>query len=204
MNIDNVKSSFVVVMLLLSSMHAPACADDQIKEQGAAGERLEATAAVPLRAAQSVQRLADVKRVFVASLGTSQDSETIRQNIINALIESKMFSVVDSADDADAILVGAVQERSYYSWSANSNGSYGQSYGLGSGYSYGHASGQTQYAVTGAVRLVNKNKQVLWTYSTHVDRRPGLFPRYTRSNLVSSLKEAIQKDQERNQIGYSH
>lgn len=197
------RSFSTAVVLLLSSMSASVFADEQVREQCAVGEKGGSATAAPLSSIQHEQRLGDVKKIFVASLGASEDSEMLRQNIINRLIESGVFTVVDSADDADATLVGAAQVRSYYSWSANSSGNYGLINGIGSGNSYGHGAGQTQYVSGAAVRLVSKSKQVLWTYSTHAERLPGMRKRYRRSDLVSSLQEAIQKDRERNQIGYA-
>lgn len=155
---------FMVLLLLATFTHTAAFADELAKnttEQSA------------------VQRLADVKKIFVGMLGDAKGSELVRQNIMNALIESKVVIVVDSPEEADATLTGIGQAHSYLP-------------------------GGTNFA-RAVIRLIGKNKQVLWAG----EGKPGLFcPRLTAysvsssaaNKVVKSLIQAIKKDQEIAQI----
>ena len=159
--------------------------------------------------AQPVQTLSDIKKIFVTPLGTGDDSELIRQKIINQLIQSGILRVVDTPDEADATLTGVA---CIYS-------------GMDFSISNGTGSGGTYQRVNLVVRLVSKTKQVLWTWDATQSRRRRATPivatalicpvalvpyalfchRYSvSSEVVKNLAKAIQKDKEANQLSCAH
>jgi hypothetical protein len=103
-----------------------------------------------LCAQDAVQRLQDVKRVYVGSFGDGPGSELIRSKIISRLVKSNRVEVVEVADRADAVLagVGEVSETAYYNANATTTSA--------------NASGGTRYHATVGARLVNKQQKILW------------------------------------------
>src|SRR5438128_10358886 len=59
----------------------------------------------------AVQRLGDIKKIYVASLGTADGADVIREKIIARLVQSGKVAVVESSEEADATLAG-IAERS--------------------------------------------------------------------------------------------
>jgi hypothetical protein len=59
--------------------------------------------------AQSAQRLSDVHKIFVGSLGDGYDADIIREKIIARLVESGKVTIVNAPAGADAFLSGAGQ-----------------------------------------------------------------------------------------------
>ena len=116
--------------------------------------------------AQSPQSLAEVKTVFVDSLGQGEWSTIIRDKIINRLATSGRFQVVLDSDKADAILTGSgdVSKSDHYS----------------------NGSGGTRWDATAAVRLITKDQRILWVSETKNNR-------FARS-ASSSVADHIVKD----------
>ncbi len=180
-------------------------ANELAKEPDKSCEKLESSIAIS-STVQPVHRLADVKKIFVASLGNGDNSEAIRQAIINRLSGLDNVTVVDSAEDADATLTGAAQLHSGMSFSAvgrPSNSSFGfggfnNSFGANR---YGgtnfDASGGTNYSCVIEVRLVGKSKAVLWTsqpnYRPLSIRRRG-YTYGTAEQAISRSAEKVAKD----------
>jgi hypothetical protein len=135
------------------------------------------TEMVSISADKPAQRLSDVKKIFVASLGTAEGSELIRQKLINRLITTRITTLVDSAEDADATLTGAAEINKRMSFS-------GAGYGV---------NGSENYSAEIVVRLIGKNKQVLWTYETTT--RGLLFGGSPSVNrVISKVAEKVTKD----------
>lgn len=135
------------------------------------------TEMVSISADKPVQKLSDVKKIFVASLGTAEGSELIRQKLINRLITTRITTLVDSPEDADATLIGAAEVNQRMSFS-------------GSGYG---VNGGEDYSAEIVVRLIGKNKQVLWTYETTT--RGLLFGGSPSVNrVISKVAEKVTKD----------
>ena len=105
-----------------------------------------------------VQKLADIKKVFVATLGTERGAELIRQRIINQLTESGHIVVVESPEDSDATFNGFARLHRY------------------SLYDDLVTSGEA------VVRLTGKEKQILWTDDVSLSKFPG----YGSANKMSS------------------
>jgi hypothetical protein len=168
-------------------------ANELVKVPDKSSEKLESSIAIS-STVQPVQRLADVKKIFVASLGNVEGSEAIRQTIINRLSGSDKVSVVDNEVEADATLTGVAELHSGMTFSAEghpSNNSFGfggfnNSFGAnrygGTNFS---ASGGTNYSSTVEVRLIGKSKSVLWT------SRPNCRPISRRAYSYGTAEQAI-------------
>ncbi len=125
-----------------------------------------------------VQRISEVKKLYVASLGTVDGSDLIREKLIVQLIKSGKVSIVDSPEDADATLLGLAETSKGVRYQAN-EGTYG-----------GSASGGTMYHANLVVRLVGKSKQVLWTD----EATPSYFgSRSVSSNVAKQVASHLLK-----------
>ncbi len=133
---------------------------------------LSVTASLGLLCAQdAVQRLQDVKKVYVGSFGDGPGSELIRSKLISRLAKSNRVEVVEVPDQADAVLtgVGELSTTAYYN--ANSTDTNAT------------ASGGTRYHATAGVRLVNKQQKILWAD----EASNGLFFRSASSSLADKI-----------------
>jgi hypothetical protein len=112
------------------------------------------------------QSVADVRTIFVDSLGDGEGPSVIRDKIINRLASSARFQVVLERDKADSILTGsgdvARTDR------------------------YNNGSGGTRWDATVVVRLITKDQRILWAYETKNNR-------FARS-ASSSVADHIVKD----------
>jgi len=149
--------------------------------------RLLATFCLPifcglLCAQERAQRLQDVRRIYVDSFGAGDGADVVRSKIITRLVKAGRFEVVQSADQADAVLTGASQLSKTAHYSANANGQ------------YANASGGTRYHATAGVQLVGKNQKILWADVTS----NGAFSRSASSGLadriVKNLLKGISKE----------
>lgn len=52
----------------------------------------------PLLAQQAVQRLEDVRKIYIDSFGTGNGADLIRSKLISRLVKAGRFDVVQSAD----------------------------------------------------------------------------------------------------------
>jgi hypothetical protein len=133
-------------------------------------------------AQEGAPRLQDVRRIYVDSFGTGDGADVIRSKIITRLVKAGRFDVVQSADQADAVLTGASQVSKTAHYSANANGQ------------YANASGGTRYHATAGVQLVSKDQKILWADDTS----NGAFSRSASSSLadriVKDLVKAISKE----------
>jgi hypothetical protein len=133
-----------------------------------------------------VQRLQDVHKIYVDSLGNGDGADVIRSKVITKLVKSGKLEVVQNPDQADAVLIGASQISKTSHYSASSNGQ------------YGNASGGTRYHATAGVQLANKDQKLLWAD----DASNGAFSRSASSSLadriVKNLLKAIAKEGKNN------
>jgi hypothetical protein len=136
----------------------------------------------PLGAQEGAPRLQDVRKIYVDAFGTGDGAEVIRSKIISRLVKAGRFEVVQSANQADAVLTGASQLSKTAHYSANANGQ------------YANASGGTRYHATAGVQLVTKDQKILWADDTS----NGAFSRSASSSLadriVKDLLKAISKE----------
>jgi hypothetical protein len=98
---------------------------------------------VQVAQAQPAQNLADVKRLFVDSLGQGEFPNLIREKIITGLTAGGRFELTLDPGMADATLTGSATESQPIHY-GNGNGS--------------------RYEANVTVRVLGKDKQVLWTY----------------------------------------
>jgi hypothetical protein len=145
-------------------------------EQQADSSAVIQTGAVTLNAPS--QRLGDVNRICVASFGSGEGADLIRQKVINRFIKSGGVTVVDSPAEADATLSGAAE--------------------------LDPLRGGTRYMAEGVVNLVGRDKRILWTED--VASRRFLFPSHSAKGasnavadkMVKLISEAITAD--KNQV----
>jgi len=140
-------------------------------------------------AVQGAQRVSDVKRIFIPAFGNAEGSDLIREKLINRLTKTGMFTIVDSADKADATLIGTgeVQKRKYIN-------------------------GAATYSANVDARLTGKDNQILWTgegktgflgsnslYSTAFSVSSSV-----ADKLTKALVKTVRNEQANRQIGASH
>lgn len=116
--------------------------------------------------AQSVQRLQDVRTIYVAPLGgpNPEAANLIREKLISYLTKHRVVSVVEDQDNADAILIGSGLIEN----TATTNG-------------------RASYHVQAAVHLVNKEGKVLWAD----DVSNSLFVRSATSSFAENVARKL-------------
>ncbi len=168
---------------------------------------LVAIAAVPAFAQQALsqenlpQQLLTIKRVYVDRLTGGETAAQMRDMVITALQNSKLFVLTENADRADAVLRGAAEDLIYtdafssseginvHAGAANSSGSSTSSRfnGAGSGFTdrnsrsasigvgenESSSSKERRHEALATVRLVNKDGDVMW--STTQESNGGKF-----------------------------
>jgi hypothetical protein len=131
--------------------------------------------------AQSAQRLSDVHKIFVGSLGGGDGANVIREKIIARLVQSGKVTIVNVPAEADAFLTGARQATAR------------EHYGAIATTTIASASGGTRYDATAAIELTGKGGEVLWAG----EGTSGFLYRSATSSAASaaakSLVKAIEK-----------
>jgi hypothetical protein len=139
---------------------------------------------------QALQQLLTVRRVFVDRLSGGDTSVQIRDMIVSSLQNAKLFVITENADRADAVLRGSAEDlvfteehSSSESINARANvgtrsstartNTRGESAGLGIGESESSRSNERKHEAVAAVRLVNKDGDVIW--STTQESKGGKF-----------------------------
>jgi hypothetical protein len=117
----------------------------------------QSTPGVPPPAVQDLPRLASVKSIYIEDLGKEKDADLIegsnivRDEIKEGLARSGRFSVVQSPQEADAVLAGLA---GFEKWYHGMEGFYGLEGDL-----------DTHFLGIGHFRLVeSKTKQTIWTH----------------------------------------
>lgn len=117
----------------------------------------QSTPGVSQRPVLELPRLALVKTIYIENLGEERDADLIegsnlvREEISTELARSGRFSVVQSPQEADAVLVGLA---GFEKWYHGMEGFYGLEGDL-----------DTHFVGVGHVRLVeSKTKQTIWTH----------------------------------------
>ncbi len=118
---------------------------------------------------QPPKNLAEVRTIFVDSLGKDPTSEVIRDKIINRLSTSGRFEAVLDPDKADATLTGsgAITKSVHYS----------------------DGSGGTRFDGTAVVRLVTKDQRILWTS----EAKNSAFARSASSSVADHIVKELLK-----------
>lgn len=130
-----------------------------------------------LRGQGAVQRLQDVKKIYVGSFGDDENSDLVRSKVISRLVKLGRFEVVEVLDQADSALTGTslVTRDRYAVANANTTNS--------------NASAGTRYHATAGVRLVNKEEKILWAD----DVSNGIFTRSVTSNVADKIVKDLVK-----------
>ena len=130
---------------------------------------------------QQAGALSEVKKIFVDSFGAAEGAELIKEKLINRLVKSGRVTVVDNRVAADAVLSGIGEVNKGVRYSSNS-GQYG-----------GAASGGTSYDATLVVRLLGKDKQILWVDEAKPGFMPGSVSSSVADKVSKNLLKAIEK-----------
>jgi len=134
-----------------------------------------------------LRQLLTVRRVYVDRLNGGQTAEQMRDMLIGSLQNSRLFVITESQDRADAFLRGSAEDLVFTdqhtsadginahanlgaSRSAGSSGRYGggrtsnsDSAGVSFGENESMHSVERRHEATAAVRLVNKEGDVIWS-----------------------------------------
>jgi hypothetical protein len=125
-----------------------------------------------------LRQLRNVRRVYVDRLTGGETAAQMRDILISSLDSTRVFVITENEDRADAILRGAAEDlvftethSSSDSLNAHANfgtgrsnsSSRGQYGGLGLGQSEDERSAERRHEAIAAVRLVNKDGDVIWS-----------------------------------------
>jgi hypothetical protein len=140
---------------------------------------LQAQKADPL---PSVSNLLNVKRVYVAELTGGPEADALRELIIASLDSTKLFTLTDNPERADAVLKGAADDHAFVDTfdsnesvntreNAGKYGSGNSTYtksgsmygGIGVGSNESHHIKERKHEAYAAVRLCNRDGDVLWS-----------------------------------------
>jgi len=160
-----------------------------------------------------VGTLLDVKRIYVAPLTGGAQAATLRELIIASLDSTKLFVITEKEERADAVLKGAADDKAFTdtfdtnenvnghenggkygatsALGAKSGGGYG---GLASGGSESHHIQERKHEAYAAVRLCNKEGDVLW--STTQESLGAKF-RGASADVAAKIAHQIALDYER-------
>ncbi len=162
--------------------------------------------------------LRQVKRIYVASFGDDETSKQLQAMVVSSLVASKKFLVTENETKADAMLKGAVIQKTaqevhaYGSGTAVGGAAGGHSASInGSGGSFsGNSSGgfvakhmgiddssvntETIDRASAAVRLVNSDGDVIWTSTqeSHGAKYKGATADVA-DKIVSQLSRDLEK-----------
>jgi len=133
-------------------------------------------------AGTGVENILQVKRIYVSALTGGSQADSLRELIIAGLDSTKLFVLTDNPERADAVLKGAADDKSFtdtYDSSDNISGHENISKNNGGSTLYTRASGvafgnggsqddshhirERKHEAYAAVRLVNKDGDVLWS-----------------------------------------
>ena len=126
----------------------------------------------------SLRQLLTIRRVFVDRLTGGETAAQMRDILISGLENTKLFILTENQDRADVVLKGAAEDLVFIeSFSAsdsinarvsagtgrNSSRSTGPYGGVGAGESESEHSTERRHEAIAAVRLVNKDGDVIWS-----------------------------------------
>jgi hypothetical protein len=152
---------FPILLLVLSAANGPA------------------DAPLPLKGVESsgLRQLLTIRKVYVDRLTGGETAAQMRDILISALAESQLFILTENAEKADVTLRGAAEDlvfnevhTSNDSVNARANIGSGKSAnqrpvsaGIGLGESESDHSSERRHEAMAAVRLVNKEGDVIWS-----------------------------------------
>lgn len=156
--------------------------------------------------------LLQVKRIYVGPLVGNASAEALRELIIAGINSTKLFTLTDNADRADAVLKGAADDNTFTdTFDTNSNmsshqgaGKYtssrsssyyggGLSASAGSSESDSHHIRERKHEAYASVRLCSRDGDVLW--STTQESLGAKF-RNASSDVAAKIARQLQLDME--------
>ena len=168
----------------------------------------------------NLRQLLGVRRVFVDRFGRGETAAQMRDMIINGLQGSKLFVITENQERADAILRGSAEDLVFnevHSSSDNLNvhsslgthsseqatavrggtrvyESEGRNIGVGAGESESSHSVERRHEANAAVRLVNKDGDVIW--STTQESMGGKF-HGASADVADKITKRLLEDYDR-------
>src|SRR3954452_11699439 len=154
----------------------------------------------------SLRQLLTIRRVYVDRLTGGETAAQMRDILISSMQGTKLFIVTENQERADAILRGAAEDlifteahSSSDSLNAHLNLGSGRSasrqvYGVGAGESESQRSTERRHESVAAVRLVNKEGDVIW--STTQESGGAKF-RGASSDVAEKITTKLKEDFER-------
>jgi hypothetical protein len=125
----------------------------------------------------SLKQLLEIRRVYVDHLTGGETAAQMRDILMSSLESSKLFVLTENAERADATLKGAAEDlvftevhsssdslnaRANFGTGRATSTSRGANAGLGVGESESDHSAERRHEAVAAVRLVNKEGDVIW------------------------------------------
>ncbi len=156
--------------------------------------------------------LAHIRRIFVEPLGHTQAAEQMRDMIITAIQNSKLFLITDDEDRADAKLRGSADDKTYtedpitsdsIGLHANAGGSDSSHSSMGNGVSASHNLGagvtdsesshiqERRHEAAASIRLVDDDGDVIW--STTQESAGGKF-RGAMADVADKIARQLADD----------
>jgi hypothetical protein len=156
--------------------------------------------------------LAHVRRIYVEPLGHTQSSEQMRDMIITAIQNSKLFLITDDEEKADAKLRGSADEKIYtedhitsdsIGLHANTGSSDSSRSSMGNGASASHTLGagvtdsesshiqERKHEAEASIRLVDEDGDVIW--STTQESAGGKF-RGAMADVADKIARQLTED----------
>ena len=157
----------------------------------------------------ALRQLLTVRRVFVDRLTGGETAAQMREILLSTLQGTKLFVVTEKEDHDDAILRGGSEDLVYTEVhsssegvnaradagsgraSGNSRGAYG---GMGVGTSESEHSAERRHEAIAAVRLVNKDGDVIWAT---VQESTGAKFRGASADVAEKITAKLKEDFER-------
>ena len=166
---------------------------------------------IPARPIPAPPDLAHVTRIYVDQLGGGHTSDQMRDMIITALQNSKLFAITENQDRADAVLRGSADDKVYTdehetsdsiglhtnSSSSDSSKNYlsgvssSKSDGIGISDSERERSKERKHETSASIRLVNADGDVLW--STTQESAGGKF-RGAMADVADKISRQLVDD----------
>lgn len=166
--------------------------------------------------------LARVKRIYVERLGGGSDSDQMRDMIITALQNSKLFLMTDNIDRADAVLRGSSDDK-VFTDEHDSSESIGIHASSGGGTSVNNSSGigtsshrnagagvsdnesshikERRHEASASMRLVDSNGDVIW--STTQESAGGKF-RGAMADVADKIARQLMEDTRKARAAAAH
>lgn len=145
-----------------------------------------AAASVPAQQQQQKTEWSRINKIYIGDLGRQENADLVREKIRVRLMKSNRFTVVDSADEADAVLTGVAGVSESVAGTVQTNPATGQISG----------SAGTVYQGAGVLRLIDaKAKRTIWIYEYKPGfARPGssVSSRVAEKTVKQLLKDARQ------------